>query len=264
LALAKANTAANIKFSGDTALLTPGDAAIAQTLKGQYNSVAESLDTAEAAQIRFNKSLKDVSTSFQTDAGNAFLDFETGAKSGGAAMADFEKQFTRSILNMVNQMIILAPIAKAFQGLLTGGIDLTSFGFNPIKGVTGSAHGNIFDGSNIIPFAHGGIVDDPTLFKFANGTGLMGEAGPEAIVPLKRGADGNLGIASQGGSSGNTVIVNTYPTENSQVETRTSRNSNGQTVIDLIHSTVDQKMGSGGYDKTLAARYGVRPQARSR
>jgi hypothetical protein len=55
---------------------------------------------------------------------------------------------------------------------------------------------------NILPFKNGGIYDSPHIFPLANGgTGMMGEAGPEAIMPLKRGADGKLGVASSRGSN---------------------------------------------------------------
>jgi hypothetical protein len=56
------------------------------------------------------------------------------------------------------------------------------------------AKGGVFDRGNVIPFARGGIVDRPTLFPMAKGMGLMGEAGPEAVMPLTRGADGKLGV----------------------------------------------------------------------
>lgn len=48
------------------------------------------------------------------------------------------------------------------------------------------------------PFAAGGVVSAPTFFPLGRGLGLAGEAGPEAILPLARGADGRLGIRSQG------------------------------------------------------------------
>jgi hypothetical protein len=65
-------------------------------------------------------------------------------------------------------------------------------------GVFTWANGGAFSMGNIIPFANGGIYDSPTLFPMANGMGLMGEAGPEAIMPLSRGSDGKLGVRSGG------------------------------------------------------------------
>ena len=81
-----------------------------------------------------------------------------------------------------------------------------------------SADGNAFDGSGPMRFAAGGVFDSPHLFKFANGgamqTGVLGEAGPEAVMPLRRGSDGRLGVASSGGGravtfdySGQTINV---------------------------------------------------------
>lgn len=58
----------------------------------------------------------------------------------------------------------------------------------------------------ITPFAKGGVVSGPVTFPMAGGAGLMGEAGPEAIMPLTRGADGTLGVRSSGG--GSTVVMN--------------------------------------------------------
>lgn len=52
-----------------------------------------------------------------------------------------------------------------------------------------------------MPFAKGGVVSQPTHFPMRGSTGLMGEAGPEAIMPLRRGADGRLGVAAAGGGS---------------------------------------------------------------
>jgi len=78
-------------------------------------------------------------------------------------------------------------------------------------GATGLfADGAAFNHGNVIPFASGGIVNHPTLFPMANGAGLMGEAGPEAIMPLRRGADGKLGVAAanQNGSSRVVIDVN--------------------------------------------------------
>ena len=70
------------------------------------------------------------------------------------------------------------------------------------------ADGAAFQGGRVIPFAKGGIVTKPTIFPMARGMGLMGEAGPEAVVPLKRGSDGKLGIEGGGGTTYITVHIN--------------------------------------------------------
>jgi phage-related minor tail protein len=72
------------------------------------------------------------------------------------------------------------------------------------------ADGGAFQGGTQF-FADGGVVNTPTSFGMANGgTGVMGEAGPEAIMPLTRGADGKLGVRSQGGGGQAAANNNTY------------------------------------------------------
>lgn len=90
-------------------------------------------------------------------------------------------------------------------GGAAGGMKVTSGGISGF-----AANGAYFDG-NVAAFANGGIVNSPTLFKFAEGgsfrTGLMGEAGPEAIMPLKRDSKGRLGVSGGGGMSVNYAPV---------------------------------------------------------
>jgi phage-related minor tail protein len=59
-----------------------------------------------------------------------------------------------------------------------------------------------------MPFAQGGIVSGPVSFPMRGGRGLMGEAGPEAILPLARGPDGRLGVRGAGGGGPVSVVVN--------------------------------------------------------
>ncbi|MBN8755186.1 MULTISPECIES: phage tail length tape measure family protein [Variovorax] len=72
----------------------------------------------------------------------------------------------------------------------------TVLGFFGVK----SANGNVFSSPGLHAYANS-VVGQPTFFPFANGIGLMGEAGPEAIMPLRRGSDGRLGVSAPGGAS---------------------------------------------------------------
>lgn len=62
-----------------------------------------------------------------------------------------------------------------------------------------SAKGNVFAQNGIVPYAKGGYIGRPTL-------SLMGEAGPEAVLPLRRGRGGRLGVETSGGSVGNVTV----------------------------------------------------------
>lgn len=83
---------------------------------------------------------------------------------------------------------------------------------NAVGGLFGNlfanARGNAFSQGRPTHFANGGIVNSPTLFAMRGGTGLMGEAGPEAIMPLSRGADGRLGVKTSGASQPVSVTMN--------------------------------------------------------
>lgn len=92
--------------------------------------------------------------------------------------------------------------------LRSAGLRLTeialSAGLKPLEGMIGSLMSGVSGG--VKAFADGGVVSAPTYFPMAGGTGLMGEAGSEAILPLRRGADGALGVAAQGGGGMNVVF----------------------------------------------------------
>jgi phage-related minor tail protein len=89
---------------------------------------------------------------------------------------------------------------------LTGGIA------GLVGGLLGFADGGVIAAGRVRPFAGGGVVSSPTYFPMAGGTtGLMGEAGAEAILPLTRGSDGRLGVAAAGGSATRVTVNITTP-----------------------------------------------------
>jgi lambda family phage tail tape measure protein len=108
--------------------------------------------------------------------------------------------------------------------MLSGGVNAL-FG-----GMLGFADGGSFTQGRVTPFATGGVVNGPVAFPMRGGLGLMGEAGPEAIMPLSRGPDGKLGVRAAGGSQPVTVVMNIHTPDvqgfqrsQSQIAARMSR-----------------------------------------
>lgn len=137
----------------------------------------------------------------------------------------------RSIISDLTRMLVRAAITKPLFGWM----------FPNLKT---SANGNVFAANGIQKFARGGIVDRPTLFPFKDGTGLMGEAGPEAIMPLKRGADGKLGVQSSGGV-GN-IVVNVDASGSSVQGDGEASKQFGRALASAIQSEMIKQKRPGG------------------
>lgn len=116
-------------------------------------------------------------------------------KFGEVAVQALE-DFIRALIKAVIQQALLKPLSEAISGGILGLF---------------SADGNVFQGGRQMQtFASGGVITSPAFFPMANGgVGLAGEAGPEGILPLRRGADGKLGVIAQGGGGG-TVVNQTF------------------------------------------------------
>lgn len=110
----------------------------------------------------------------------------------------------KAIQEMIIKMLILAPIAKGLQSIF-GGFSLGGGTPLGMGGIGHAAKGAYFGANdNVKQFAKGDIFNRPTLFSYANGSafGEMGEAGPEAVMPLKRGPSGSLGVQMYGSNRG--------------------------------------------------------------
>lgn len=206
-----------------------------QKLKSAHEELSES-------QKRGQDFAKQLGMTFSSAFEDAIVEME--------GLRDITNALLKDILRVIVRMQITTPLVNSIGKVDWGGL----FG-----GV--NADGNVFQRGNIIPFARGGVVTGPTLFPMAgNQTGLMGEAGPEAIMPLRRGPDGKLGVEAAGVGGSSTVVQiidQRQGGEPPQVEE--SRGPHGQQLIRvLIRDEVQAAISGGAFDRTFANTYGLR------
>ena len=126
--------------------------------------------------------------------GNGLRRAFEGVVLDGTKLSDSLRGLAKSMADTVLSAA-LKPVTDQFGGVLAGVLG-------------GFAKGGAFVQGQVMPFARGGVVSQPTAFPMRGGTGLMGEAGPEAIMPLTRGPDGSLGVRASGGGQPVTVVMN--------------------------------------------------------
>jgi lambda family phage tail tape measure protein len=181
-----------IQALGDTYSKT--SSATISDLEKQINSINQAKQAEEernrvleAAKQRQQEVADTISSSME----NAFMSIVDGTKS----VQDAFRVMAAEIIKELYRIFVVKKITGMISdvvGLYTGA---------PVGQMSFNANGNVFNRGSIVPYANGGVVGGPTYFPMSGGkTGLMGEAGPEAIMPLKRGKDGKLGVAADGGS----------------------------------------------------------------
>lgn len=141
---------------------------------------------------------------------------KAGRRFAGSLVAAFEglafkgkglSDVVRSIALNLSQTALrsaFAPLERGigamFSGAMTGG--------------QGFANGGVLQRGGVVPFAAGGVISSPIAFPLSGGmTGIAGERGAEAIMPLARGRDGRLGVVAQGGAQGITINISTPDAE---------------------------------------------------
>jgi phage-related minor tail protein len=149
--------------------------------------LTERIDGLDRSMRTIDRSMRDINRS-AGQFGRALSDAFAQGVTGSRGLDDVLKSLTLRISDIALRLAF-KPVENAltagFAGLYAGG------GAGPIQA-----------------FASGGIIGTPTYFPLrSGGTGLAGEAGPEAIMPLARGPDGRLGVAASGGR-GASIIVN--------------------------------------------------------
>ncbi|EEY0846446.1 phage tail tape measure protein [Escherichia coli] len=170
----------------------------------------------EAAQGEWRNGTKRAFMNFTADADNAAGTaeqmFMSAFSSMGNGLATFVttgklnfKSFTSSVLSDMAKILAQATMMKAVKGIGS----VMGFDFGDVKT---NAEGGVYQSADLSRYS-GTVVNRPTFFAFAKGAGVMGEAGPEAILPLRRGADGKLGVVAATCGSGMVMFAPQYNIE---------------------------------------------------
>jgi phage-related minor tail protein len=181
-----------------------------ENLETQLEDLMRDLNDSATLTGQFARELAQLRSTFQrTSAEMAAL--ERGMSRGvrrafdsvvldGARLSDALQGLGHSMSRTVYSTAV-KPVTDHFGSLLAQGVGaLVPF-----------AAGGAFSQGRVMPFAKGGVITGATTFAMRGGTGLMGEAGPEAILPLSRGQDGRLGVRASGGQAPTVVMHITTP-----------------------------------------------------
>ncbi|NEX45183.1 phage tail tape measure protein [Pseudotabrizicola algicola] len=181
------------------------------------------------------EALKQTMDEVKTSMSSAFVGLVTGAKSLKTAVGELLTKFAEMLAS------------RAFDMLWSGGAGKRG-GIGGLFGrLLGFADGGVFTAGRVQAFAKGGVVAGATAFAMHSGLGVMGEAGPEAIMPLSRGADGKLGVQSSGGQV--EIVVRSEP----GVIVEIARNEAGamirQAAPGIVTASVQQTVALGREDR---------------
>lgn len=152
---------------------------------------------------------------------------------GKASFNDFAKSVLTDLASMMIKMAMFNALKAGMNFFAPSGNDP---GQVPMFA---NAKGGVYSSPSLSAYS-GQIVSNPTMFAFAKGAGLMGEAGPEAIMPLKRGADGSLGVRANG-VMGNQTLINVDITLNSDGSNQVQATSGFESAGNDIANYVDQR-----------------------
>lgn len=180
---------------------------VIQELTGLGGAMA----AAEAATTKLRDAFeftKGVAKGFLGDLKSNLVEGKTLWESFGGAAVNALSKIGDKLIDLGTDQIINNILRSIFAAIGGGAVGGWGGGINAGQS-TGMffAKGAAFHKGNVIPFARGGVVNQPTMFSMAGGnTGLMGEAGEEGILPLRRGRDGRLGVEASGGATPSVTI----------------------------------------------------------
>ena len=137
---------------------------------------------------------------FRTELGGVSAELDRIGDLADGVGRSLSRAFRGAVLDGKSLKSVLGEVASSFADIAL------KAAFQPVSALVGGAIESLFVGTNPAlagakPFAKGGVLASPAYFSMGQGLGLAGEAGPEAILPLARGSDGRLGVATGGGGA---------------------------------------------------------------
>ncbi|CAI0746952.1 MAG: phage tail tape measure protein [Serratia grimesii] len=223
-------------------------AILASEQQRQLDIVRNAAQEKAAIEGDYSAGLKKGMTDWAADAGNVYGQVKdvTGrtfdgmtstltnfVTTGKASFGDFAKSVLTDLSSMLIKMAMFNALKAGMSFFSPGGNDP---GQVPMFA---NAKGGVYSSPSLSSYS-GQVVSSPTMFAFAKGAGLMGEAGPEAIMPLKRGADGSLGVQANG-ATGNQTLINVDITISSDGSSQVQATSGFESAGNDIANYVDQR-----------------------
>ena len=163
----------------------------------------------------------------------AIVDFVVDGK---ASFSDMANSFIKDIARIVVQQNITTPIAKSVSGM-----DFGSF----FSGLFANANGGVYASPSLSALS-GKVYDSPQFFALASGAAVLGEAGPEAVMPLSRGSDGKLGVRAESGLGNIQININNTMADQAAVSVQPKMNNGVPGIEVLIQQVLANDMSRNG------------------
>lgn len=211
-----------------------------------YEQTTPAALAAAEAQKRAIEEAARISRSLQFATEDMFASFIDGSESASEAIENFGK----AVLRIAARVLAERAVTALFN-LFNPGYNFNPANYSDRGGLAGmgnfdlpvrNAKGGVYASRDLSKFS-GKVYDSPQLFKFARGAGIFGEAGPEAIMPLKRGADGKLGVQANGAAGPQQINIRIVGAP-SQPEARAVPNESGGFDLELVFKQLEGRMAS--------------------
>lgn len=199
----------------------------------------------KAAAVERLKAIQPAAMQLKNTLSSAFKGLFDNLDQGLAGIADTLKDLGAQLLKLA----LFKQLAKSFPGTFGAGGDIP---------LVSNATGNVFSGPGISAHSNS-VVSKPTVFPFARGIGLMGEAGPEAILPLTR-VNGKLGVRAEGSGGRDAPLVQIVDQRGAGAPPIREERTRGPDGREMVRAIVSEDMSRGQFDKPMKGRYGAQPQ----